>query len=182
MHQFLTVAMTSRSAAKLKAVDQARSKLEELTKYDYPCFTFMLTEEGPELLGEEDLTTELMEIFEERGLIEMAQRIKLRGQALINRSTRNMRIQRMQEAFSCHLPPPLLPLHELHDYDLIKIHFNRMMKAEGMGTDWQPGQDPPAKVRQWWGEEDHEVFRMYVNQNLPKELMDIVRARYKHFR
>ena len=38
----------------------------------------MLTEEGPELLGEEDLTTELMEIFEERGLIEMAQRIKLR--------------------------------------------------------------------------------------------------------
>ena len=47
-------------------------------KYDYPCFTFMLTEEGPELLGEEDLTTELMEIFEERGLIEMAQRIKLR--------------------------------------------------------------------------------------------------------
>ena len=44
MHQFLTVAMTSRSAAKLKAVDQARSKLEELTKYDYPCFTFMLTE------------------------------------------------------------------------------------------------------------------------------------------
>ena len=66
MHQFLTVAMTSRSAAKLKAVDQARSKLEELTKYDYPCFTFMLTEEGPELLGEEDLTTELMEIFEER--------------------------------------------------------------------------------------------------------------------
>ena len=53
MHQFLTVAMTSRSAAKLKAVDQARSKLEELTKYDYPCFTFMLTEEGPELLGEE---------------------------------------------------------------------------------------------------------------------------------
>ena len=82
MHQFLTVAMTSRSAAKLKAVDQARSKLEELAKYDYPCFTFMLTEEGPELLGEEDLTTELMEIFEERGLIEMAQRIKLRGQAL----------------------------------------------------------------------------------------------------
>ena len=119
MHQFLTVAMTSRSAAKLKAVDQARSKLEELTKYDYPCFTFMLTEEGPELLGEEDLTTELMEIFEERGLIEMAQRIKLRGQALVHRSTRNMRIQRMQEAFSCHLPPPLL-----HDYDLIKIHFN----------------------------------------------------------
>ena len=51
--------------------------MEELTKYDYPCFTFMLTEEGPELLGEEDLTTELMEIFEERGLIEMAQRIKL---------------------------------------------------------------------------------------------------------
>ena len=133
-------------------------------------------------MGEEDLTTELMEIFEERGLIEMAQRIKLRGQALIHRSTRNMRIQRMQEAFSCHLPPPLLPLHELHDYDLIKIHFNRMMKAEGMGTDWQPGQDPPAKVRQWWGEEDHNVFRMYVNQNLPKELMDIVRARHEHFR
>ena len=55
-------------------------------------------------------------------------------------------------------------------------------EAEGMGTDWQSGQDPPAKVRQWWGEEDHDVFRMYVNQNLPKELMDIVRARYDHFR
>ena len=38
---------------------------EELTKYDYPCFTFMLTEEGPEHLGEEDLTTELMEIYSE---------------------------------------------------------------------------------------------------------------------
>ena len=31
MHQFLTVAMTSRSAAKLKAVDQARSKLSSST-------------------------------------------------------------------------------------------------------------------------------------------------------
>ena len=108
MHQFLTVAMTSRSAAKLKAVDQARSKFEELTKYDYPCFTFMLTEEDPELLGEEDLTTELMEIFEERCLIEMAQRIKLRGQALIHRSTRNMRIQRIQVLIG-NLDRTLLP-------------------------------------------------------------------------
>ena len=56
-----------------------------------------------------------------------------------------------QEAFSCQLPPTLLPLNEFHDYDLIKILFNRMMKTEGMDTDWQPGQDPPAKVRQYGG-------------------------------
>ena len=34
----------------------------------------------------------------------------------------------------------------------------------------------------WWGEDDHDLFRMYINQNVPKELMDIVRARYEHFR
>ena len=58
--------MTSRSTAKLKAVDQARSKLEELINSNSPSFTFMLIEAGPELLGEEELTNELMEIFEER--------------------------------------------------------------------------------------------------------------------
>ena len=139
--------MTCRSASSLKAMDQARIKMEELTREGIVSFTFILSEEGPELFGEEELTEKLMDIFEERQLIQLAQRVKMRGLGLTHQSTRNMKIVKIQEAFQCELPPTLLPLEEIQDYDLIRTSFNKMMKVEGMGNLWRPGQDPPQKVQ-----------------------------------
>ena len=49
-------------------------------------FSFILTDDGPELMGEEDVASKLMEVFEEQKIIELAQRIKLRGQVLSHRN------------------------------------------------------------------------------------------------
>ena len=48
------------------------------------------------------------------------------------------------------------------------------MKVEGLGTLWQPGEDPPQSVKDWWGEEeiDLEIFRMYETKNLDKLMID----------
>ena len=123
--------MASKSAARLLAVGQARSKFEELTRKDVVSFSFILTDEGPELFGEEDLVAEAMQVFEERDLVQLAQRIKLRGGALNHRSTRTIKVQQMQEAFNTRLPPTLLPLGSMMDYDLIRSLFNEVMKVEG---------------------------------------------------
>ena len=173
--------MSCKNAARLKAVEQARAKLKELTTKDVVSFTFLLTEEGPEMIGEEELVTELMGVLEEKQIIELAQRIKMRGQALTHRSTRSTKIQQMQEAFGTQLPPTLLPLGEMVDYDLLRSLFNELMKVEGMGTLWQPGEEPPQSVRDWWGEEDFDLFRLYKNQNLTKEMMELVRGRYRQY-
>ena len=55
-----------------------------------------------------------------------------------------------------------------------------VMKVEGLGTLWQPGEDPPQSVKDWWGEEeiDLEIFRMYETQNLDKPMMDKVRGKH----
>ena len=45
--------MAFRTAAKIKAIDQARQKMEELTKEGIVAFSFILTDDGPELMGEE---------------------------------------------------------------------------------------------------------------------------------
>lgn len=173
--------MASKSAARLLAIGQARSKFEELTRKDVVSFSFILTDEGPELFGEEDLVAEAMQVFEERDLVQLAQRIKLRGQALNHRSTRTIKVQQMQEAFNTRLPPTLLPLGSMMDYDLIRSLFNEVMKVEGLGTLWQAGEDPPQSVREWWGEEDWDLFRMYRNQNLNKDMMDLIRGRHRQF-
>ena len=48
--------MSSKSAKQQKALEQARSYLEDLTRKDVVSFSFILSEEGVELCGEEQLT------------------------------------------------------------------------------------------------------------------------------
>ena len=67
--------MSSKSAKQQKALEQARSKLEDLTRKDVVSFSFILLEEGVELCGEEQLTVDMMNLLEESGMIEVAQRI-----------------------------------------------------------------------------------------------------------
>ena len=69
--------MSSRSAVRLKALDQARQKLEDLTKQDVVTFTFIISEEGAEMMGEGTLTNEAMALFEEHGIMELARRIRM---------------------------------------------------------------------------------------------------------
>ena len=174
--------MSSRSAVRLKAMDQARQKLEDLSKQDVVAFTFIMSEEGAEMMGEETVTNEVMGLFEEHGIMELARRIRMRGQALTHRSTRATKIEQMQEAFSTNLPPTLLPLEDMTDYDLLRSLLNDVFKVEGFGTQWQPGDEPPATVKAWWGEEDVDIFKLYRNQNLTKPLMDIIRERHPRYR
>ena len=163
-------------------MEQARDKIEKLSKHDVVSFTFILSEEGPELMGEETLTTELMGLFEENGIIELAKKIRMRGQALTHRSTRAIKIEQLQEAFSTDLPPTLLPLEDMTDYDLLRTLLNDIFKVEGFGTRWKTGDEPPAEVKAWWGEDDIEILKMYTNQNLPKPLMDLIRERHPRFK
>ena len=118
-------------------MEQAQDKIEKLSKHDVVSFTFILSEEGPELMGEETLTTELMGLFEENGIIELAKKIRMRGQALTHRSTRAIKIEQLQEAFSTDLSPTLLPLEDMTDYDLLRTLLNDVFKVEGFGTRWK---------------------------------------------
>ena len=129
--------MSSRSAVRLKAMDQARQKLEDLSKQDVVAFTFIMSEEGAEMMGEETVTNEVMGLFEEHGIMELARRIRMRGQALTHRSTRAIKIEQLQEAFSTDLPPTLLPLEDMTDYDLLRTLLNDIFKVEGFGTRWK---------------------------------------------
>ena len=83
----------------------------------------------------------------------------MRGHVLTHRSTRSLKIVEMQEVFETLLPPTQLPLDELLDYDLIRFVFIKMMKAEGLKSLWKTGQDPPASVQEWWGNEDWALCR-----------------------
>ena len=53
-------------AAKIKAIDMARKKVEELTSEGIVSFLFVLSEEGPELLGEQEFAHFMYDIFEEK--------------------------------------------------------------------------------------------------------------------
>ena len=171
LDQSIQIIMTSKTSSRLKAVGQARQKLEDLTREGIVAFSFIMTDEGPELLGEEELTSQLFDLFEEKAIFESAKRIQMRGNVLAHRSTRSMKIVEMQDTFETLLPPTLLPLDELQDYDLIRFAFNKMMKSEGLKSLWKTGQDPPASVQDWWGFDDWEVFRLYENQNISKDIM-----------
>ena len=114
-------------------MEQARDKIEKLSKHDVVSFTFILSEQGPELMGEETLTTELMGLFEENCIIELAKKIRMRGQALTHRSTRAIKIEQLQEAFSTDLPPTLLPLEDMTDYDLLRLSSMMFSKLKALG-------------------------------------------------
>ena len=87
--------MTSKTSARLKAGDQAFS-------VDV-AFSFIMTDEGPELIGEEELTTQLFDLFE------AAKRVSMRGHIFTHHSTRSLKIE-MKEVFENLLPPTQLPL------------------------------------------------------------------------
>ena len=56
------------------------------------------------------LTEEAVAVFEDRGLIDFAKRIRMRGNDLTHRSTRAIKIEAMQDAFATNLPPTILKL------------------------------------------------------------------------
>ena len=142
--------MSSKSAKQQKALEQARSKLEDLTRKDVVSFSFILSEEGVELCREEQLTVDMMNLLEESGMMEVAQRIRMHGQVLHHRSTRQIKIEKLQDAFDTGLPPTLYPLQNMKDYDLLRSLLNDVMKVEGLGRLWQPDDNPPESVQHWW--------------------------------
>ena len=75
LDQYIKSNMTSKTSTRLKAVEQARQKLEDLTREGIVAFSFIMTDEGPELIGEEELTTKLFDLFEEQSIFEVAKRI-----------------------------------------------------------------------------------------------------------
>ena len=87
----------------------------------------------------------------------------------------------MQQVFETPLPPTPIPIADMVEYDLVRLSFNKMLESEGLKELWKPGDEPPASVVEWWGEDDHDIFRFYINQSITKEIMDMVRNRYwKH--
>ena len=139
--------MSSKSAKQQKALEQARSKLEDLTRKDVVSFSFILSEEGVGLCGEEQLTVDMMNLIEESRMIEAAQRIRMQGRVLHHRSTRQIKIEKLQDAFDTRLPPTLYPLQNMKDYDLLRSLLNDVLKVEGLGRLWQPGDNPPESVQ-----------------------------------
>ena len=68
-----------------------------------------MTDEGPELIGEEELTTQLFDLFEEKSIVKAAKRVSMRGHIFTHRSTKSLKIE-MQEVCETLLPPTQLPL------------------------------------------------------------------------
>ena len=169
--------MSSKSAKQQKALEQARSKLEDLTRKDVVSFSFILSEEGVELCGEEKLTVDMMNLLEESGMIEVAQRIRMHGQVLHHRSTRQIKIEKLQDAFDTRLPPTLYPLQNMKNYDLLRSLLNDVMKVEGLGRPWRPGDNPPESVQQmvkrkpfYWGRR-REVFLSWIIEKNSKRIV-----------
>ena len=97
----------------------------------------------------------MMNLLEESGMIEVPQRIRMHGQVLHHRSTRQIKIEKHQDAFDTRLLPTLYPLQNMKDYDLLRSLLNDVMKVEGLGRLWQPGDNPPERrgERSWGGEQ-----------------------------
>ena len=74
----------------------------------------------------------MMNLLEESGMIEVAQRIRMHGRVLHHRSTRQIKIEKLQDAFDTRLPPTLYPLQNMKDYDLLRSLLNDVMKV-GLG-------------------------------------------------
>ena len=81
-----------RVAARIKAMDVVRRGAENLTTLGVVSFMFMQSEEGPELLGEEELNSKMLKILDKTNVIELAQTIRMRGHQLNHSSTRYIKI------------------------------------------------------------------------------------------
>ena len=57
-------------------MDTVRRGMENLTSLGIVSFLYMQSEEGPELIGEEELNSKMFKIMEEKNVIELAQVIK----------------------------------------------------------------------------------------------------------
>ena len=62
----------------------------------------------------------------------------MHGQVHHHRSTRQIKIEKLQDAYDTRLPPTLYPLQNMKDYDLLRSLLNDVLKVEGLGRMWQP--------------------------------------------
>ena len=91
------------------------------------------------------------------------------GENMISECTANIivritiladKIATMQDVCGTRLLPLPLPLAEMSDYTTVRVAFNAMLCAEGFKSIWTQGQDPPASVVEWWGDQDHDIFAL----------------------
>ena len=90
-----TMAGQGRVASRIKAMDVVRRGVETLTSLGVVSFMCMQSEEGQELLGEEELNSKMFKILDERNIIELAQTIRMRGHQLNHSSTRHIKMIEM---------------------------------------------------------------------------------------
>ena len=76
----------SKLGKKIQAADQLRQKSESLTASGLVNFTFMMTDDGPELSGEEELSHIFFNLCEEHDLFTKAKKIQMRGLPLSHSS------------------------------------------------------------------------------------------------
>ena len=117
-----------------------------------------------------------------KNAIQKAQSIRIKEGPLSHSSTRTIKMDDIKEVFESVLPPTPIPIRDMVDYDLIRVSYMKMLEAEGFKELWQPGQEPPPEVQEWWGKEDFDLFKMCINQNISKQAMDIIRDRYKDYK
>ena len=73
-------------------MDVVRRGVETLTNPGVVSFMYMQSEEGPELLGEEEVNSKMFTILDETNVIELSQRIGMRGHQLNHSSTRHIKM------------------------------------------------------------------------------------------
>ena len=168
----------SKLGKKVQAAEQLRQKSESLTAAGLVNFTFMMTDDGPELTGEEELSHILFDLFQEHDIFGKAKQIQMKGNALNHSSTRKIKISRLQDVFQTHLMPLPISIPKLTDNDLIKQIFAKMIECEGFKTDWVTGDDPTESVKEWWGNEDFDIFRLINGQTFPPKMVELVRNKY----
>ena len=83
----------------------------------------------------------------------------------------------MKTLHNTNLPPLPMPLREITDHDTIRVCLQYMLEAEGFRKDWVPGDEPPASVVEWWGEEDHDIFKLYRGQQITA-MTKLIRERH----
>ena len=84
---------------------------------------------------------------------------------------------KMKTLHDTNLPPLPMPLREITDHDTIRVCLQYMFEAEGFKKDWGPGDDPLASVVEWWGGEDHDIFKLYRGQQIT-DISKLIRERY----
>ena len=164
------------------AADQARKKSLELTKAGVLSMQLVINpgEPSPELSGEDEFAQWCWEVLEENGVREKYKQIlMLKGRHLNHFSNRADKIATMQDVCGTRLLPLPLPLAEMSDYTTVRVAFNAMLCAEGFKSIWTQGQDPPASVVEWWGDQDHDIFALLNGSDISATTTKLIRSRYQ---